>query len=205
MTYLGIELDTITQTSRLPREKSTALKEFIVQLLPLRKVTLRQIQSLLGHLNFTCRVIAPGHPFCGRLARWSAGLRSPHHRVCLSKAVKADLKVSLEFLDMHNDISLWQDNLSLQADFQVQSDAAGSLGFGVYFRGQWCVQPWPSSWQGKPITRDLTFLEVFPIVVAVHCGQRSSRITGCASGQTTRLWFPYSLGNPLVLRGWQLY
>ncbi|XP_077790723.1 uncharacterized protein LOC144328926 [Podarcis muralis] len=168
MTYLGIELDTVAQTSRLPAEKLVALRELIGQILPLKKVTLRLIQSLLGHLNFACRVISPGRPFCGRLARLSSGLRSPHHRVRLSKAVKADLRVWLQFLDGFNGISLWQDSLALQSDFQVHSDAAGSLGFGVYFRGQWCAQHWPASWQGKPILRDLTFLEFFPIVVAIH-------------------------------------
>ncbi|XP_077787077.1 uncharacterized protein LOC144328297 [Podarcis muralis] len=168
MTYLGIELDTVAQTSRLPADKLVALRELIGQILPLKKVTLRLIQSLLGHLNFACRVISPGRPFCGRLARLSSGLRSPHHRVRLSKAVKADLRVWLQFLDGFNGISLWQDSLALQSDFQVHSDAAGSLGFGVYFRGQWCAQHWPASWQGKPILRDLTFLEFFPIVVAIH-------------------------------------
>ncbi|XP_077778992.1 uncharacterized protein LOC144326320 [Podarcis muralis] len=135
MTYLGIELDTMAQTSRLPSEKLVAVKELISQILPLRKITLKQIQSLLGHLNFACRVVSPGRPFCGRLVKLSAGLRSPHHRVRLSKAVKADLQVWLQFLDGYNGISLWQDSMALLADFQVHSDAAGSLGFGVYFRG----------------------------------------------------------------------
>lgn len=52
MVYLGIELVTVTQTSKLPSEKMVALRDLIQQLLPLRKVTLRQ--SLLGHLNFAC-------------------------------------------------------------------------------------------------------------------------------------------------------
>lgn len=132
MTYLGIKLDTLAQTSRLPTEKLVALEELIEQTLPLRKVTLRQIQSLLGHLNFACRVVSPGRPFCGRLGKLAAGLRLPHHRVRLSKAVKSDLQVWLQFLDGYNGFSLWQDSLALQSDFQVHSDVAGSLGFGVY-------------------------------------------------------------------------
>ena len=55
----------------------------------------------------------------------------------------------------------------LGADFQVQTDAAGSLGYDLYFRGCWCVGRWPVSWQTLGITRDLTFLELFPIVDAV--------------------------------------
>nr|XP_034965330.1 uncharacterized protein LOC118082278 isoform X1 [Zootoca vivipara] len=168
ITYLGIELDTVAQTSRLPSEKLTALKRTITDTLPLKKVTLKQIQSLLGHLNFACRVISPGRPFCSRLARLSAGLRASHHRVRLNKGVKSDLRVWLQFLEKFNGISLWQDTLRLRVDFQVHSDAAGSLGFGVYLKGRWCAQHWPPEWRGKPLIRDLTFLEFFPIVVAVH-------------------------------------
>nr|XP_034994623.1 uncharacterized protein LOC118096659 [Zootoca vivipara] len=168
LTYLGIELDTVAQASRLPLDKLTALKELILQLIPLKKVTLKQIQSLLGHLNFACRVVSPGRPFCRRLARLTVGLKRPYHRARLPKGVKADLENWLTFLDHFNGVSLWQDNLSLRSDFQVQSDAAGSLGFGVYFKGRWCAQPWPASWHASEVTRDLTFLEFFPIVVAVH-------------------------------------
>ncbi|XP_077781439.1 uncharacterized protein LOC144327122 [Podarcis muralis] len=98
LTFLGIQLDTIAQSSRLPLDKLVALKEFILQILPLRKVTLRQIQSLLGHLNFACRVASPGRLFCARLARLSAGLKSPHDRVHLPKSVKADLEIWLSGL-----------------------------------------------------------------------------------------------------------
>lgn len=109
LTYLGIELDTIAQSSRLPGEKVTALKETILQTLPLKKVTLRQIQSLLGHFDFACRVVSPGRPFCSCLARLSAGLKHPHHRVRLPNSVKADLEIWIMFLERYNGVSLWQE------------------------------------------------------------------------------------------------
>lgn len=168
LTYLGILLDTVAQTSSLPPDKLVALSKVIEELLPLRKVTLRQLQSLLGHLNFACRVVAPGRPFCSRLAKLTSGLQAPHHRVRLSAQVQADLRVWLEFLEEFNGVSLWQDTLNLHNDFQVHSDAAGSLGFGLFWDGRWCAEPWPQAWCGEAITRDLTFLEFFPIVVAVH-------------------------------------
>jgi len=31
-----------------------------------KKVTLREIQSVIGLLNFACQVIAPGRAFCSR-------------------------------------------------------------------------------------------------------------------------------------------
>ena len=168
MIYLGIHLDTVSQTSRLPDDKIANLRSIIEELLPLPKVTLKQLQSLLGHLNFACRVVAPGRPFCSRVARLMAGLQAPHHHTRIPKEVKADLWNWLDFLGNYNGVSLWQDTLNMRNDFQVHSDAAGSLGFGLYWRGRWCAKHWPAAWQGEAITRDLTFLEFFPIAVAVH-------------------------------------
>ncbi|XP_060127970.1 uncharacterized protein LOC132591759 [Zootoca vivipara] len=168
LTYLGILLDTVAQTSSLPPEKIVKLKGVIEEVLSVKKVTLRQLQSLLGHLNFACRVVAPGRPFCARLNKRTVGLRSPHQHVRLHQGEKADLRMWLEFLNDFNGVSLWQDVLTLHNDFQVNSDAAGSLGFGLFWNGRWCAQRWPPAWQGTAITRDLTFLEFFPIVVAVH-------------------------------------
>lgn len=45
---------------------------------------------------------------------------------------------------------------------------SGSTGFRIYFQGSWCVEQWPTDWVQLGLTRDLTFLEFFPLVVAVH-------------------------------------
>ena len=49
-------------------------------------------------------------------------------------------------------------------DFQVSSDAAGSLGFGAIFNSQWFYGGWAVSQQ----PRSMAYKEVFPIVVAAH-------------------------------------
>ena len=59
-TFLGIELDTIQQASRLPNKLKDLRKRIAMQLQK-SKVTLRELQQIVGHLNFACRVVAPGH------------------------------------------------------------------------------------------------------------------------------------------------
>ena len=66
-----------------------------------------------------------------------------------------------------NGVVLWQTTEELGTTLQVQSDAAGSLGFGIYFNIRWCTQRWPAEWRETGILRYLTFLEPFLIVVAV--------------------------------------
>lgn len=55
-------------------------------------------------------------------------------------------------------------------ELDLFTDSAGSknLGCGVYFANKWAYFPWPESWQSEEIMRDITFLELVPIVLAIH-------------------------------------
>ena len=78
----------------------------------------------------------------------------------------------------HLDLTLWRelfqswDGLSFLLmlawaplpDFQVSSDATGSLGFGAIFNSQWFFGVWSASQQ--PLS--IAYKELFPIVVAAH-------------------------------------
>ncbi|KAJ1137257.1 hypothetical protein NDU88_003670 [Pleurodeles waltl] len=57
ITFLGIEIDSQTGMCRLPADKVMAFKASIESYLAGRKVTLRQLQVLVGQLNFALRVI----------------------------------------------------------------------------------------------------------------------------------------------------
>ncbi|XP_060110783.1 vomeronasal type-2 receptor 26-like [Heteronotia binoei] len=52
LTFLGIELDTVRQFSRLPEDKRVSLLARIRAVVVKRKVTLLELQQLVGHLNF---------------------------------------------------------------------------------------------------------------------------------------------------------
>ena len=67
--FLGLELDSIHMVVRIPRDKIVELIEKIEMVLQREKVTLRQMQSLIGSLNFCCRAIVPGRPFCRRFIK----------------------------------------------------------------------------------------------------------------------------------------
>ena len=51
----------------------------------------------------------------------------------------------------------------------VYPDSAGKsqLGCGAFFNGQWVFFPWPVHWHGCPIMRDITLLELIPVVLAI--------------------------------------
>ena len=56
ITFAGIELDSVEMEARLPQNKLDKCKELISEFLKRRKVTLKEIQSLTGLLNFACAV-----------------------------------------------------------------------------------------------------------------------------------------------------
>ena len=65
MTFLGYEIDSICMEVRLPLYKLTKCQELIHTCCQKPKLTLRQLQSILGILNFAC---LPGRAFLRRLA-----------------------------------------------------------------------------------------------------------------------------------------
>ena len=87
-----------------------------------------------------------------------------------------DLMVWKHFLENFNGISYildkhWVSN----RDLHLFTDSAGigdslssrNNGCGVFFNGSWCYFPWPLHWHGTDIMKDMTFLEIIPIALAI--------------------------------------
>lgn len=168
--FLGVEFDTVELVMRLPRDKIVQLCKELGYLLTVNKVTLCKLQSVLGMLNFACRVVAPGRAFCRRLIDTIAGVDKPHHKIRVSASMKADIKVWLSFLENYNCMTVIPDrHWSTSASMELYTDSAGGQekGFGVYFQGSWAYGSWPTAWSNKGLLKDITFLELFPIYVSI--------------------------------------
>lgn len=165
--FLGILIDSDLMECRLPEDKVVDLREVVLQARRARKIRLRDLQSLLGKLNFACRIIPMGRVFCRRLAMSTAGVRSPMHFVRLPAAVRDDLSVWVAFLDTYNGRSLFLDGPMSSVDLELFTDASGAHGFGAYFQGEWCAAPWPDLWKSNGFCSNLALLELFPLVVSL--------------------------------------
>ena len=88
--FAGIELDTVLMEARLPQEKLDKCRDLLSIFLRRRKVTLQEIHSLTGLLNFACTIVVPGWAFLRRLIDLTIGVRKPHFLIPLSKDVKED-------------------------------------------------------------------------------------------------------------------
>jgi hypothetical protein len=126
LTFLGIELDTVNQIARLPEDKFSKCLDFIKEFLHRRKVTLRELQSLCGLLNFACQVVVPGRAFLRRLFDLCRGLRKPHHPVKLTVCVKEDLKAWEQFLIFfYGKCFFMEDNVVSTDMLQLYTNASG--------------------------------------------------------------------------------
>lgn len=168
--FLGIELDTVNMIMRLPQDKLLLLKQRIHVFLHSKKATLKSFQSLIGLLNFACKTVAPGRAFCRRLIDATMGTTKTHHKIRINSSIKEDLRVWEQFLANFNGISVISSpTLTSDSYLQLYTDSAGGTkgGFGIYFAGSWAHASWPHSWSLSDIVRDMTFLELFPVYVAI--------------------------------------
>ena len=77
--FAGITLDSVRMEC-LPKEKLQKCRNLLTDFLSRRSVCLKEIQSLIGLLNFTCLVVVPGRAFHRRLIYLTKGITKPHRR-----------------------------------------------------------------------------------------------------------------------------
>lgn len=164
LTFAGIELDCIKNEARLPKEKVEKSLSAIRILLGRRKVSLKELQSLIGLLNFACSVVVPGRVFLRRLINLTIGVHQSHHLLCPTLDVKKDLRIWETFLDSFNGKSFFLEEGWASSDsLCFFTDAAKSSGYGLIFGKQWAYGKWPDSWKDH----NISFLEFFPIVIGL--------------------------------------
>ncbi|CAJ0923614.1 unnamed protein product [Ranitomeya imitator] len=157
ITFLGIVIDSEAMEIRLRSEKIIGLIELINGCLSAGKVSLTQMQSLLGSLNFACRMMAMGRIFSRRLALATRGVKQPHHRIRITSQLRVNYNGRTCFQEEECDIG------TLDLFFE----AAGPAGFSVRF-GKRCAEKWHGHWFTKGGTKNVTLLELFTIAVAVE-------------------------------------
>ncbi len=164
LVFLGIEIDTVAMTLRLPVVKLERLQREIQKWSTLKFGTKRDLLSLIGQLQHACCVIKPGRSFLRRMIELARSVRELHHRVRLNAGFRSDLKWWACFLPIWNGSCPVSSILLSMPSVELTSDASGSWGCGAYTsQGHWFQLPLPESWSGIHIT----IKELLPIVLGV--------------------------------------
>ncbi|CAC5360915.1 unnamed protein product [Mytilus coruscus] len=162
---LGIELDSVLMEARLPDDKFRKIEAALQAVKVRKRVTLRELQSLIGLLNFACCVVVPGRAFLRRLIDLTKGISRPHHYIRLTKESRLDLLAWYMFINCCNGKALMLDHVWMSSvKLHLYTDAAGAIGYGAIFKSHWFYGRRSDSLNECTIT----FKELFPIVLAVE-------------------------------------
>jgi hypothetical protein len=163
LVFLGIELSSRYMHAKLPLEKLQKYCQMLSDVLPKRKITLKECQSLIGSLQFCTSVVQPGKAFIRRLIDLTIGITFPSHFVTINEESKKDIKMWYYFLKNHNGISMFNKNKTNSSDINLHTDASNKACAAVY-SNMWFVIEFPISWASF----NIAFLELYPIVVALE-------------------------------------
>ena len=164
--YLGIILDTAKMEARLPDDKRQRICDILGDFINKRTCTKRQLLSLLGHLNFACRVIHPGRSFISYLIKLSTTVKELHHHVKISAECRLDLSMWYKFLSGWNGVSFFlHDNIEEAADLHLFTDSTDRAFAGIY-HNQWFQGIIPQAILEGEETVSMAFCELYPIVMS---------------------------------------
>ena len=165
--FLGIVLDSLAMEARLPSDKIQRIMDELTQWRGRKSATLVELQSLIGTLNFACRVVPPGRAFLQRIINLTVGLKKAHHRTRLSKAFFDDLAMWEIFVRGWNGKSFFL-NKAWETSFNLHlfTDASGSLGYGGIYGSQWFQGTWLAHQTLSSPGVSIAWQELYAIVVA---------------------------------------
>jgi len=160
--FLGIEVDTTSLQLRLPEDKLERLKAELLGCIQRDTLFKKELESLVGLLQFATKVVRPGRCFLRRLYSMKDIGSKPNHHVRLNRPAMADIIWWHTFISHWNGISMLWDVGGKEADFTITTDASGSWGCGAYWEKAWFHFQW---WDRlRPF--GIAIKEMIPIVVA---------------------------------------
>ena len=167
--FMGIVLDSHKMEARLPEDKVERIKTALHAFQSKRTTTLQELQSLIGTLNFACKVIPPGRPFLQRMIGLTRGVKKPHHHIKLTTGFYKDIEMWSMFIEQWNGVGLFMSSKwDTSETLSLFTDASGSIGYGGFFQNSWFQGKWlPHQSLGQP-GMSILWQELFAINIACH-------------------------------------
>jgi hypothetical protein len=184
LTFLGIELDTVAMTARLPAKKLSALRLLLDMWVSRQHCTIHDLQSLTGSLRWACHVVRPGRAWLRRLIALTTELCRQRGRTdchgeqqhSLTASARADVRWWHRFIGRWNGVSLildieWTNAIKLQlyTDACYES-STGKGGWGGRYGNRWIQGEWTPEQLAlakRAKGYSIPFLELYALVLAV--------------------------------------
>ena len=162
ITFLGMELDSVSMEIRLPQDKLRSLRMLLEDWKSRKAGKKRDLLSLIGVLQHASKAVRQGRCFVRRLIDLSMAVGNLDNFVRLNVSARPDICWWSEFASSWNGTSLLFKFDKQHPQIVVTSDASGNWGCAAYMGMQWFQFQWPSHMEPCHITTK----ELIPIVVA---------------------------------------
>ena len=130
ITFLGIELDSLGMSVRLPGEKLDSLRFELDGFLHRRRASKRQLQSIAGKLSWAAGVVKGGRVFLRRIFDQISFLKRASHKTLISPEMRKDFLWWSNFLQTFNGKSTVLDKQPFYGVFTDACDDAAGGSFG---------------------------------------------------------------------------
>ena len=163
ITFLGIELDSICMSLRLPHDKLTSIREELQGFVNHKRTTKWQLPSLAGKLSWATSVVRGERVFLRRIFNQIGKLKCGYHRVLITSDIDYDIAWWLQLMMEFNGRSLLLDKRPTECVF---TDACNE-GAGGSFGKDWFYFNWSQDWP-EAGTFHINEKEVFAVVLAAY-------------------------------------
>ena len=174
LTFLGIEIDTVSAELRLPADKLQRLQSLLQEWGDRKTCERRDLESLIGLLNHASKVLRPGRSFLRRMLDLLHGVPTPPlrpHPIRLNREFRSKLSWWRLFAVAWNGISYLPPSHHLSVT-EMASDASGSWGCGVWRGHQWFQFQWDQRSSELTIMVKIS-AELRPELCRYHCDNQA--------------------------------
>ena len=130
ITFLGIELDSVSMSLSLSTNKLDTFKQELKKFLQRKSASKRQLQAIASRLSWAAGVIKGGRVFLRRIFNQISVLKHASHKAVISPEMRKDLLWWYTFLETFNGRSAILDQQPVFSIFTDTCDDAAGGSFG---------------------------------------------------------------------------
>ena len=173
MEFLGITFDTETLTLEITPSRLIEIHEILSDWSNKRSATKKELQSLIGKLQFAAKCVPAGRIFISRLLDSLHGLKEQSHKFRITLQFRKDLNWWSSFMNSFNGVEMMLDRFWSKPDAVLSTDAC-LKGGGGWISGEYFSFPFPDSIRRK--NWHINILELLVMMVAIKLW--SARFSG---------------------------
>lgn len=165
LTFLGVDICAKTRTLSLCERKISELDKLLTHWRTKKSATKKELQRIVGKLNWAARVIRGGRTFLRRIITLMNSLTRSSHHTRINTSTRADFLWWSDFIRSFNGKTYFIEECPFPVEY-FSTDAAGKGGAG-HFGNDWYYANWEIDYP-EIVDQDIWIKELFSVVLAAR-------------------------------------